>query len=70
MSLPEINDRRESNSESNIHRAPDQSFSKSRTAAPPVQDPQVEYQHAQCEDVEEHPIEQEEILAALRIVYC
>ena len=68
MSLPEIDNRRESHGESNIHRAPDQSFSKSRTAAPPVQDPQVEYQHAQREDVEENPIEQEEILAALRII--
>ena len=68
MSLPEIDNRRECRSETYIHSAPPERFSKPRTAAAPMQDPEVQHQHSKRESVEENPIKQVAILVAQGIV--
>src|SRR5579864_118398 len=53
--LPEVQNGGEGGSHRNIHQTPAQCFAKLHNMARPVKDPQVDYQHAHREDVEENP---------------
>src|SRR5579862_7847555 len=55
VSLPEKKEGRETGGHHHVHCAPAQRFTKSNNATWTVEDPEVDHQHTQCEEVEKNP---------------